>query len=402
MKALILAGGSGSRLWPLSRTQYPKQFLPLSGRHSLIQETAVRVADYPVFVVTAKDTGFLVNHHLNQVIPGFKENRIFGEPCPRNTAPAIAWAASFFNDEEVLAILPSDQTITRPEVFQGLLKQAEALAREGYLITFGIVPTRPETGYGYIKTAQEKIGAARKVEGFKEKPDLATAETYLKDGNYFWNSGMFVFSVKTLKEELKIHAPEVYQVMLSLTGKTPSAEDYRRFPDISIDYAVMEKTQKLALLEADMGWNDLGGFEALHEHMEKDPEGNAAQGRISLKTLKAKNNLIFSMASDAKTIALLGVENLVVADTDDALLICRREDSQEVKKIFEGLKKQGSEEAQWHKKVFRPWGYYVSVREESGFKIKEIIGSEATILMVSHQIDYLQKYSNRLIGLKNL
>jgi len=373
MNILILAGGSGTRLWPLSRKNYPKQYLDLISNKSLIQETAARVSDYPVYVVSNQDTDFLIENQLKEILSDFDKNHLILEPIGRNTAPAIAYAASFFSDEEILAVFPSDHTILNEKAFAQLIKEGEELAIEGHIVTFGIKPTRPETGYGYIRTKSDKVRSAYKVDAFKEKPDQNTAQKYLEEGNYFWNSGMFIFSVKTIKEELKKYCPEVYQVMQELAKKDlVEKKDYEKFPNISIDYAVMEKTEKLLLLSADIGWNDIGGFEALHDNLAQDENGNAVKGRVDFYSLDSQDNLIFSMMKK-RMIATVGVKDLMIIETDDALLVGNKQDSQKVKDLVDLLKKDKREETDWHKKVFRPWGYYKSVVKEANYHIKEIV-----------------------------
>ncbi|PKL15412.1 MAG: mannose-1-phosphate guanylyltransferase/mannose-6-phosphate isomerase, partial [Spirochaetae bacterium HGW-Spirochaetae-6] len=276
MQIVILAGGSGTRLWPLSRQLFPKQFLSLVGTHSLIQDTALRVKNFPVHVVTSQETEFLIKNQLKEVLPTFTLDNIFSEPLARNTAPAMAYACQFFPADTVMAVLPADHHIKDTKAFLELLHKAEQLAQKGHIVTFGITPHRPETGYGYIKTGASSQNGAFQVEGFKEKPDLKTAESYVESGDYYWNSGMFVFSVGTMLGELERHAPEVYQVAQNIGPTKPvHAEIYQQFPSLSIDYAVMEKTDKLLLLPANIGWSDIGGFEALQELLPKDSNNNA-------------------------------------------------------------------------------------------------------------------------------
>lgn len=373
MQIIILAGGGGTRLWPLSRKKFPKQFLSLIGDKSLIQNTALRVKKNNIWVVTNQDTEALTAEQLSTEIPFFQKGNVIVEPLARNTAPAIAYGASFFEDDEVLVVLPADHHIQKTDEFNRLLAEAEVLAKKGNIVTFGIIPHRPETGYGYIKVAQEKIGAACKVEAFKEKPDKATAEAYLKAGNYYWNSGMFVFTAGTLRKELAKYCPDIMGVLRNVGGKKAEADSYAKFPSISIDYAVMEKTDKIVLLPADIGWSDIGGFEALWENLQKDANDNAIQGRMDLKTIDSKGNLFFSGASRKKIVAGIGIKDLVIVDTDDVLLVSDKKESQRVKEVFTEIQKEEREEAELHTRVFRPWGYYRNVKEEPGYKIKEIV-----------------------------
>ncbi len=371
MNIIILAGGSGTRLWPLSREKYPKQFLKLLDKKSLIQSTALRVGDNPVHVIANESSSFIIESQLKEVLKNFSSKNIITEPVGRNTAPAIAYASSFFADEDIIAVLPSDHFIKNEKLFQKLLKKAEKLAGEGRIVTFGIVPTKPDTGYGYIKIKEDKIDEAFYVDSFKEKPDLETAEKYLEAGDYFWNSGMFVFSVKTLKEELEKTAPDIHKLMLEYAGRKVGSKDFMKFESISIDYAVMEKTEKIVLLKADIGWNDIGGFQALAETLPKDKDGNAIKGEIDFYNINSKDNLIFS-TEKKKLIATLSVENLVVVETEDVLMIADKNQSSKAKEFVERLRKEDREECQLHKKVFRPWGYYTSVLKQKGYHIKEI------------------------------
>jgi mannose-1-phosphate guanylyltransferase/mannose-6-phosphate isomerase len=420
MKIMILAGGSGTRLWPLSRKRYAKQFLNLIGEDTMIQETALRVKSHSIHVVTDKESSVLVEDQLSRVIPFFSRGNIIVEPMGRNTAPAIGYGASFFSEEDIIAVLPADHHIEKEEEFQKLLSQAEGLAKKGYIVTFGIVPHRPETGYGYIKVTDQKTEAAWKVDSFKEKPDKATAEEYLQEGRYYWNSGMFVFSVKTLMEELEKNSPEIYRVLEKVGGKEAAPEEYGKFPDISIDYAVMEKTDNLVLLESDIGWSDIGGFEALWENLPKDKNQNAVKGEMDLFSIDSTGNLFFSM-TPKKIFSAIGVKDLVVVDTGDALLVASKKESQNVKKVVESLKEQKRDEAFLHTKVHRPWGYYVNIREEEGFKIKKIVvypgerlslqshekRSESWTIVrgeaevtVNHEVKKMKKGDNILIPLK--
>lgn len=371
MQIVILAGGSGTRLWPLSRQLFPKQFLSLIDNHSLIQNTALRVKDYPVHVVTSQETEFLIKNQLQEVIPTFTLDNIFSEPLARNTAPAMAYACQFFSADTVLAVLPADHHIKDTAAFLKLLQTAGQLAQKGHIVTFGITPHRPETGYGYIKTGAPSEKGAFKVEGFKEKPDLKTAEGYLKSGDYFWNSGMFVFSVKTMLEELRQHAPEIYKTAQAIGAVKPvKAETYGQFPSLSIDYAVMEKTSKLLLLPADIGWSDIGGFEALQELLPKDGNDNALHGEMTFHAIDSRNNLIFNYDT-SKTLAVIGIQDQIIVHTPDALLISAQGHSQEVKQIVESLKKSGDEIVHLHKKVYRPWGFYKVLYHTPTYQVKE-------------------------------
>lgn len=371
MQILILAGGSGSRLWPLSREEHAKQFLALLNEHSLLQNTVLRLKDYPINIISNERSEVLILEQLTKVLPNFKKENIILEPQARNTAPAIAYGCSFFDEDEIIAVFPSDHVILESDKFLKLLKKAEEHAKNGKIVTFGITPSRAETGYGYIQTNQSEE-AVLDVISFKEKPDQATAENYLKAGNYYWNSGMFVFSVKTIFEEFQKYCPEIYEILCKLKDSQNIKDVYSLFPKISIDYAVMEKSKKITLLPASVGWNDIGGYEALWESLEKDKDNNAISGDLNGYFLESSDNLVISKSSNPCTVAAVGVSDIVLALTDDAVLIADKKNSQDVKQIYQKLKDSGEKEALIHSKVYRPWGFYKNIKEEKGFKIKEI------------------------------
>ncbi len=380
MRAVILAGGSGTRLWPLSRQAFPKQFLPLLGDRSLFQQTVERVRPLvggDVVVVATRDVAFLAARQLREL--GIDpEGRVLAEPVGRNTAPAIGLAALVSDPDEVLVVLPSDHAIRDEQVLGDALGRARGVAAAGYLVTFGITPSHPETGYGYIQAGEplDGHGGFHRVARFVEKPDRATAERYLAEGGYSWNSGMFAFRAGRILEELERHAPEVYQGLLPLgeaarEGRVIPADAYAALPKISIDYAVMERSDRVAVLPVDPGWSDLGSFAALHEVLPKDAGGNAVhtEGSGAGVLVDSRGNLVW--AGD-KVVALVGVEDAVVVDTPDALLVCHRSRAQEVRRVAEGLQEQGREEAVFHRTVHRPWGSYTLLEEGPGFKVKRI------------------------------
>jgi mannose-1-phosphate guanylyltransferase len=340
MTNLILCGGAGTRLWPLSRNSRPKQFYPLFGGKSIFQETVERnrvVADR--FWVAAN----LVQMELARdqlVSSGNPPAQFLIEPVGRNTAPAIALACLALPHDEVVFVTPSDHRMNRQDDYWRAVGQAKTLAEKGFLVTFGIKPTFPETGFGYIEADGED------VKSFREKPDAATAQAYVDSGRYLWNSGMFVFRAGTYLEELGLYCPEVLESCRRAlaAGRTsqgiePSLSDMNAIPSISIDYAVMEKSQKVKVVACDPGWSDLGSFDALAEEVPPGDLGNSVLGTDALITVGSRNNLV---VAGTRKIALVDVEDLMVIDTPDALLILKKGSSQKVKDVVAELKKQGS------------------------------------------------------------
>ena len=380
MRAVILAGGSGTRLWPLSRERFPKQFLPLLGHRSLLQDTIARVRPVvgdDVWVVTTGDVRFLAAQQLREV--GLDpQGRVLCEPAGRNTAPAIGLAALLSAPEDVLLVLPSDHAIRNDQVFRDALLAARPAAEAGFLVTFGISPSRPETGYGYIRVGRPLPGleGVRSVDRFVEKPDRARAEQYLAAGGYVWNSGMFAFRAATVLEELARHAPDVYAGLDALRpalseGQDPPADLYRALPKIAIDVAVMERSDRVAVVPVDLEWSDLGSFEALLENLPADADGNVTRlepgGDAIL--VGSSGNLVWG---GKKVVALAGVRDLIVVDTPDALLVCSRERAQGVREVADRLKAAGRGEAAVHRTVHRPWGSFTVLEEGEGYKVKRI------------------------------
>ncbi len=380
MKAVILAGGSGTRLWPLSREQFPKQFLPLLGERSLLQDTVQRVRPLvgdELCVVTGEESRFLVAEQLRDLglDPG---GRVVTEPAGRNTAPAIGLAVLGCDPDEILLVLPSDHAVRDAAAFRRAAQAAVAVAAAGHLVTFGIAPSHPETGFGYIRMGEALPGfeGFRAAARFVEKPDLATAQAYLEEGGYVWNSGMFAFRAGTFLDELAEHAPELHQGLEGLraflaAGKPVPADRYLLLPRISVDYAVMEKSRRVAVLPVDPGWSDLGSFAALLDLLPADGDGNAvrlAAGGQAV-AVESRNNLVWA---GNKVVGLVGVEDTLVVDTPDALLVCARSRAQDVREVVDRLKAAGREEAVLHRTAHRPWGTYTVLEEGPGYKIKRI------------------------------
>jgi len=377
---VILSGGSGTRLWPLSRKQYPKQYLPLAGDNTMLQETILRLSGLdnladPIIICNA-DHRFLVAEQCQQI--DIKNPIILLEPVGRNTAPAIAAAALQSlkkTDDAVLLVLSADHVIQDVEAFHQAINIASQQAQAAKLATFGIVPTDANTGYGYIKSSKNNNDGAYKVDEFVEKPDLETAKTYLEQGNYLWNSGMFVFQADVLISELSEQSPNiVVSVIDAVTNATKDLDfirlDKQAFessPSDSIDYALMEKSDNVVVVPLDAGWNDIGSWSALHDIGKKDVNGNVVNGDVFMQD--TTNTYIHA---NGHMIATIGVQNLVIVDTPNATLISTKDKSQEVKKIVEQLQRQDREESSCHRKVYRPWGWYDSIESGKHFQVKRL------------------------------
>jgi mannose-1-phosphate guanylyltransferase len=369
MQVVILCGGSGTRLWPVSRTLYPKQFVKLFEDESLFQKTVKRnvaVAD-SFSVVINQEQYFMGLDQLEDL--KVRGNKTFIlEPAGRNTAPAIAMAAFAAAPEDVLLVVPSDHLIADEAAYLAAVARARALAEADRLVTFGIRPGYAETGYGYIQAA------GNEVRSFKEKPDAATAETYVRAGNYFWNSGMFCFRARVFLEELKLHAPDIYdQGLLTFQhARRDQAirlqlDDMKSIRAESIDYAVMEKSRKVTVVPADIGWNDLGSFDSLYEALPKDRDGNTRSPNTI--HLGSRNNLVIT---DDRLISTIDVEDLMIVDTRDAIVIARKGSTQKVKELVGEVKKRNPEMANVHMTAHRPWGTYTILDEGRGYKVKQI------------------------------
>jgi len=369
MKNMILCGGSGTRLWPISRTLMPKQFVKLFDDKSLFQLTVERnrgLCDTQC-IVSNSEQYFLASDQLEEL--GLVHNKYLLEPVGRNTAPAIALASMMLDEDDIVLVTPSDHLIKNETEYRKVVKKAKRLAEEGYLVTFGIKPQYPETGYGYIEAEGEDVLA------FHEKPEKKKAQSYLEAGNYYWNSGMFCFRVKSFLEELKTHAPEIYEmskIAFENAKKDPAVridlEDMLNIPENSIDYAVMEKSRKVKVVPADIDWSDMGSFDALYNELPKDENGNTSNDKGIF--IDSHDNLIIG---NERTIAMVDIDNLIVVDTGDALLISQKGSSQKVKKVVERLKESDSDLATVHLTAHRPWGTYTVLEDTPGYKIKRIV-----------------------------
>lgn len=374
MKSIILAGGSGSRLWPLSRDMYPKQLLALDDNYSLLQQTFLRLKTFSegseILTITNVKHFSDIKLQLNQID---KENVVLGEPLGKNTAPAIASALEYFKqisgNDDIVLIVPSDHLIKDTDAFNETVKQGVVLAELGYIVTFGIKPTYPETGYGYIKTDKE-LATGYKVERFVEKPDLKTAKQYLETGNYYWNGGIFMGKISTFLKEFETYAKDIYNNLKELDFSNDTRIKYgiyENMPSISIDYAIMEKSSKITLVELQSDWNDLGSWQSLYDIKDKDGNGNVLTGNVVIDNVK--KSFVYSQK---ELIAVSGLENIILVETEDAIMACKLDESQNVKKLYEKLKEKESDTIKLHKTVFRPWGYYTCMNRGEGYLTKTI------------------------------
>ena len=374
MYAIILAGGSGSRLWPLSRELYPKQLIPLNGEFSPLQNTCKRLNgfikdDETVLITNIKHSGYL-KYQLRQIQ---NNGTVLAEPMAKNTAPAIASAVSYIKSvsdkDESVIILPSDHLIKDIQSFEKSIQNSISFIDDGYIVTFGIKPSYPETGYGYIKTG-EKINNCYKVQEFVEKPDFDTAKEYLCDKKYYWNSGIFAGKISVLEEEFSKYNPQIYEHTHNIDFKENCNIPYNAYEnleDISFDYAVMEKTDRAVMCEMQCDWEDLGSWQSVYKIKEKDKNGNVLEGNVIANDLK--NSLIYSAK---KLVAVSGLEDVILVETEDAIMACKRDKSQDVKKLYDNLKEKNLEAKSIHKTVFRPWGYYTCLADGAGYLTKLI------------------------------
>jgi len=377
---VILSGGSGTRLWPLSRKQYPKQYLPLVGDNTMLQETILRLNGLnnltdPIIICNA-DHRFLVADQCQQI--SIKNPTILLEPVGRNTAPAITAAALQSlkdSDDSTLLVLSADHVIQDVDAFYKAIHIASQQAQSGKLATFGIVSTDANTGYGYIKLSKENNNGAHKVEEFVEKPDLKTAEFYIEQGSYLWNSGMFMFQARTFIDELTTHAPNIVISVNNAVNNATQDLDFIRLekqafessPSDSIDYALMEKSNNVVVVPLDAQWNDIGAWPALYDIGTKDSQGNVIKGDVI--TQDTTNTYIYA---NHHMVATIGVDNLIIIDTPDATFISTQDKAQEVKGIVESLQASDRCESNVHRKVYRPWGWYDTVESGEYFQVKKL------------------------------
>ncbi len=381
---VILSGGSGTRLWPLSRSMRPKQFINLVGDTSLFQKTLERLRDIPGIsppvVVCNNEHRFMVAEQMQEL--GIDQEAIILEPVGRNTAPAIVAAAAYLasrpgDEQALMLVLPADHLIHDTEAFVVAIGRAVDTALSGQLVTFGIQPNRAATGYGYIRAnGAESADGARAVDAFVEKPDRDTAEGYLADGNYFWNSGMFLFSPETCLDEIERLSPELRQhvgdalqsasVDLDFLRLDQSA--YARCENISVDYAVMERSDRVSMVPLEAGWSDIGSWTSLWESGDRDDEGNVTHGDVCLENVSDSY-----VHSENKLVTALGVTGLIIVETHDGLLVAAREHDQDIGRIVARLREAGRPEVELHRKAFRPWGNYDCLDNGHRFQVKRIM-----------------------------
>lgn len=399
--AVIMAGGSGTRLWPLSRAGHPKQFLALHGDKTMLQQTAERLSGLPTsesITICNEEHRFFVAEQLREIDA---LGKIILEPVGRNTAPAIALAALLEKkDDPLLLVLAADHVIADQVAFKEAVMRAIPLAESGKLVTFGIVPTEVNTGYGYIE-AGDPLDGANYVASFKEKPDLETAGNYVRHGGYYWNSGMFLFKASRYLQELKTHRPDIAVACETATATVSSDLDFTRIdgdafkacPDDSIDYAVMEKTRDAVVVPMDAGWNDIGSWSSLWEVSDKNETGNCVSGDVML--IDTKNALV---RAEDKLVTVLGLDDVVVVSTKDATLVAHKDSVQKAKTIALKLREADRSEWELHREVYRPWGKYDSVDQGRRYQVKRITvkpGAKLSVQMHQHRAEHWAVVSGR-------
>ncbi len=397
---VILSGGSGSRLWPMSRAALPKQLLPLVSDKSLLQDTVLRIQAMPgvgaPLIVCNNEHRFLIAEQLHEI--GIEPSGIYLEPAGRNTAPAAAIAALALarrDPEAVMLLLPADHLIRKVDAFHAAIAECMKAASAGHLATFGIVPDAPHTGYGYIRQGEAMEGVAvRRVAAFVEKPDRETAARFLDAGEYFWNSGMFLFSARQYLEELGEHRPEILAACeRALDGSRRDLdfcrldrEAFEACPSDSIDYAVMERTRNAVVMPADIGWSDIGSWSALWEVEEKEAAGNVASGDVWLDGVSDSY-----VRAESRMVAVIGVQNLLIVETPDAVLVADKRRDQDVRKVVEHLKSMGRSEHEFHSRIFRPWGWFEGTDKGERFQVKRIMvkpGEKLSLQMHHHRAEH--------------
>lgn len=387
MFGVILAGGSGSRLWPLSRELYPKQLLNLCAEKSLLQSTFEMLNKFipasEIISVTNSKHQANVKMQLGDLC---ESPVILAEPLSKNTTPAIAICVKYIletsDKDETILVVPSDLLIKENEKFKQTVISAQKYVDEGKIVTFGIKPTYPETGFGYIHSVDNKVTK------FTEKPDNETVLTYLKDENYYWNSGIFMFKVSTIMKELETHCPDIMNILQNIkcSDNKISFTEFDKMPNISIDYALMEKSDNIAMVELQSDWKDLGSWKSIYEVSPKDENNNVFVGHVLDKD--SKNSFVYS---SSKLVATIGLEDTIVIETEDAILACKKDKTQEVKQIYETLKQQHDGTQKVHKTVYRPWGFYTVIAEGKGFQTKIIhvnVGQKLSVQSHNHRSEH--------------